>query len=125
MKRTDKKYNAMYAIAYETTEGEILGQTEHSFSMGCSSNRIKVFSFIKGYKEPKHLKEGKFSSPVESFTDEKRKVTVTRSFIIRISSPKCGIKIDFSERIAMLRKQRPFDKYLWRNVPFTVNEICV
>lgn len=36
----------------------------------------------------------------------------------RVGSKFCPVKLDFSERTAMSKKQIPYSKYNWRNIPY-------
>ena len=40
----------------------------------------------------------------------------------RVGSKFCPVELDFSERTAMSKKQIPWDKYNWRNIPYKISK---
>ena len=41
----------------------------------------------------------------------------------RVGSKHCPVELDFTERVAMNKKQIPWDKYNWRNIPYKTANI--
>ncbi len=112
----------MYGLFYKDIEGKIYGMTERSFSMGLSSNMVRVFETDKKSKKLflKSYMAGKMKLN-ETTTDpqgKEEKVKIVSRFIVRLSSPKCGIEVDLERRNT---KMFPYtSSYYARNVPFKV-----
>lgn len=117
MRKPDKRNKALYAMFYIGDDGTYYGMTECSFSMGLSTNRVSIFRDDNHYLTKKPLK-GRLPRTVK--TDGNKVVTIVDEFYVRLSKKECGFKIDLSERRAMHDKTMAYDKYKWRNVPFTV-----
>lgn len=116
-----KGRKALYGQFYEGVDGALYGMTEHSFSMGCSRHRIAAYPVEKGKRDHRQTfypcHNGK---PFQVKTDEGETVMIKRSFLVRLSKKSCPIKLNFDERRAMASGSMKSDKYLWRNIPFSV-----
>ena len=40
----------------------------------------------------------------------------------RVGSKHCPVELDFTERTAMSKRQIPWDKYNWRNIPYKISK---
>lgn len=121
--KADKRNQALYGLFF-FGEGRIFGETEHSFSMNLSANRVGVYRHPKGRRD---LKRGKQAGhwPKTVKTDEGETVTLTGYCWFRLTKKNCPIEISFDERRAMMAKTLAWNKYVFRNVPFAVKKIVL
>lgn len=118
--KKDKRNQALYGLFF-FGEGRVFGETEHSFSMNLSANRVRAYRREKGKRDCKRGKQaGHWPKMVK--TDEGETVTITGYCWFRLTKKTCPISISFDERRAMVGKTMTWDKYVFRNVPFTIKE---
>lgn len=140
----DRRY---VILRKDLTTGEICGYCENSFSMSFEPKRVKVYGVIKlgeayanrcyGYLQkskksyPKSVQNA--NSPNQKiwlelretlyalrngnlFSEDKGKYEYK---LFRLGE-KCPIDVDFTELDNMRKHKMQYDKYLYRNQPFTV-----
>lgn len=122
--KLDKRAKSKYAIFGIDSKGNIYGYTEHSFSMNWSKYRVAVVPLIKEskLKIDEYYPVGDINPPKEIITDEKETVILVKTFSVRISRKKCTIQVNWDERNAMMKRKLKYDKFIWRNLPFTINK---
>ena len=118
-----------YALFYQDKEtGQLIGETEHSFSMGESANEARVecetrkvkelnkFSDIK-FKTANEYKAYWFKKMCDDWNNENPK-SAYRKVFFRVGTKDCPVKIDWTYRILWKQKKVEWKKYKWRNLPF-------
>lgn len=125
------KRKGYIVLGKHKTTNEIVGYVEHSFSMGFNPERVNVITYDskktvgKVYLDKYHAKStmGYYYRIYKKDVNMLNKKFSEYEFkVFRIGSKHCPVKIDWTERILMKRKQMKTEKFIWRNPKFTLRE---
>lgn len=139
----DKRY---IILGYSQKEDKYYGYVEHSFNMGAHESRVKVYGIAKyryddttiynimeRCKREFENKETKLNpnsynqhlwfdlrETAERLTRHRYNDCVWK--VYRVGSKHCPVAVDFTEMNLMKTGKMKYDKFLYRNQPFTIVE---
>lgn len=120
------KYASYIIIGKHKETGEYVGYVEHSFSMGIDPKRVRV---ERSYELRYTAEKNKTTVKRETALYMRKNVNrLNKEFseyewkYFRVGSKHCPFIIDWSETLAIRSKKEKYDKYKFRNLPFTVKK---
>ena len=122
-----------YAVFFkDKVTGELIGETEHSFSMDKSKEIVRVYSERRHLDKVNHLSAicDRCTTPEEyqsrslkkgcdKWNKEHPKSKYTMVFY-RLGTKNCPVKIDWTYRVLWSQKKVDWNKVAWRNLPFVI-----